>query len=171
MVRIPQCRPFMDFDVKRQWFRTQVGRLRKHAIRRHGSLRLTIRRQYVFQDTFYQIRKRKADEMRGRLHITFVNEEGVDAGGLSREFFGILAKEIFNPNYALFTSTEDGCTFQPNPHSGINSEHLEYFRFVGRIVGKALADGFLLDAHFTRSLYKHMIGMKVRTSVIFSFVL
>jgi E3 ubiquitin-protein ligase HUWE1 len=100
--------------------------------------------------------------MKGRLHITFKNEEGVDAGGLTREFFAILAKEMFNPNYALFTSTEDGCTFQPNPNSSINPDHLSYFRFVGRIVGKAVLDGFLLDAHFTRSLYKHMLGVKVR---------
>ena len=161
LVRIPQCRPFLDFDVKRQWFRSQMSRLRKQAIRRHGSLRLSIRRQHVFADAFHQLCLRDADEMRGRLHITFTNEEGVDAGGLSREFFGILAKEMFNPNYALFTSTEDGCTFQPNPNSSINPEHLRYFHFVGRIVGKALADGYLLDAHFTRSLYKHMLGLKV----------
>ena len=57
-------------------------------------------------------------------------------------------------------STEDGCTFQPNPNSSINPDDLRYFRFVGRIVGKAVVDGFLLDAHFTRSLYKHMLGVK-----------
>jgi len=160
MVLVPQCRPFMDFDIKRQWFKTQVRRLRQHANRRHGSLRLNIRRKHVFEDAFHQLRLRNADEMRGRLHITFRNEEGVDAGGLSREFFAILAKEMFNPNYALFTSTEDGCTFQPNPNSNINPDHLSYFRFVGRIVGKAVVDGFLLDAHFTRSLYKHMLNIK-----------
>ena len=162
MVRIPRCKPFMDFDVKRQWFRTQVRRLRQQASRRYGNLPLTIRREHVFSDAYNQLSLREAVEMRGRLHIKFVNEEGVDAGGLSREFFGILAKEMFNPNYALFTSTEDGCTFQPNPHSSINHDHLKYFRFVGRIVGKAVADGYLMDAHFTRSLYKHMLGMKVR---------
>lgn len=160
LVQVPRCRVFLDFDVKRQWFKTQVRRLRQQASRRHGSLRLHIRRKYVFEDAYHQLRLRNADEMRGRLHITFRNEAGVDAGGLSREFFGILAKEIFNPNYALFTSTEDGCTFQPNPNSSINPDHLSYFRFVGRIVGKAVADGFLLDAHFTRSLYKHMLGLK-----------
>lgn len=99
------------------------------------------------------------------MHITFQNEEGVDAGGLSREFFAILAKEMFNPNYALFMSTEDGCTFQPNPNSSINLDDLNYFRFVGRIVGKAVTDGFLLDAHFTRSLYKHMLGTKVKLNL------
>jgi len=160
MVQVPQCRLFLDFDVKRLWFKTQVRRLRQHASRRHGSLRLNIRRKHVFEDAYHQLRLRTADEMRGRLHITFRNEEGVDAGGLSREFFGILAKEMFNPNYALYTSTEDGCTFQPNPNSNINPDHLSYFRFVGRIVGKAVLDGFLLDAHFTRSLYKHMLGIK-----------
>ena len=160
MVQVTRCRSFLDFDVKRQWFKTQIRRLRQQASRRNGSLRLSIRRKHVFEDAYQQLRLRNADEMRSRLHITFRNEEGVDAGGLSREFFAILAKEMFNPNYALFTSTEDGCTFQPNQHSSINPDHLSYFRFVGRIVGKAVADGFLLDAHFTRSLYKHMLGLK-----------
>lgn len=160
LVQVPRCRGLMDFDVKRQWFKTQVRRLRQQASRRHGSLRLHIRRKTVFEDAYHQLQPRNADEMRGRLHVTFRNEEGVDAGGLSREFFGILAKEMFNPNYALFTSTEDGCTFQPNPNSIINPDHLSYFRFVGRVVGKAVADGFLLDAHFTRSLYKHMLGVQ-----------
>ena len=163
MVQVSRCRSFLDFDVKRQWFKTQIRRLRQQASRRNGSLRLSIRRKHVFEDAYHQLRLRNADEMRSRLHITFRDEDGVDAGGLSREFFGILAKEIFNPNYALFTSTSDGCTFQPNQHSSINPDHLSYLRFVGRIVGKAVADGFLLDAHFTRSLYKHMLGLKVRT--------
>ena len=161
MVKIPNCRPFLDFDVKRQWFKTQVRRLRQQANRRHGNLRLNLRRKHVFEDSFHAFTHRSAGELRGRLQITFVDEEGVDAGGLSREFFAILAKEMFNPNYALFMSTEDGCTFQPNPNSSINVDHLRYFRFVGRIVGKAVVDGFLLDAHFTRSLYKHMLGIKV----------
>jgi len=160
MVKMPKCRPFLDFDVKRQWFKTQARRLRQQANRRHGSLRLNLRRKYVFEDSFHAFNHRSAEELRGRLQITFVDEEGVDAGGLSREFFAILAKEMFNPNYALFMSTEDGCTFQPNPNSNINLDHLRYFRFVGRIVGKAVVDGFLLDAHFTRSLYKHMLGIK-----------
>lgn len=160
MVKMPKCRLFLDFDVKRQWFKTQVRRLRQQASRRHGSFRLNLRRKHVFEDSFHAFIHRNADELRGRLHITFANEEGVDAGGLSREFFAILAKEMFNPNYALFMSTEDGCTFQPNPNSSINPDDMRYFRFVGRIVGKAVVDGFLLDAHFTRSLYKHMLGVK-----------
>jgi E3 ubiquitin-protein ligase HUWE1 len=47
--------------------------------------------------------------------------------------------------------------FQPNKDSAVNPEHLSYFTFCGRIVGKALHDGQLLDAYFTRSFYKHML--------------
>jgi E3 ubiquitin-protein ligase HUWE1 len=99
--------------------------------------------------------------MRGRLHITFDGEEGIDAGGLTREWYNILAHKIFDANYALFKAGADGVTFQPNPLSCINPDHLTYFKFVGRIVGKAIADGQLLDAHFTHSFYKHILGIPV----------
>jgi E3 ubiquitin-protein ligase HUWE1 len=62
----------------------------------------------------------------------------------------ILSREIFNPNYVLFTAAADGATFQPNPLSMINNNHLDYFKFVGRVIGKAICDGQLMDAHFTR---------------------
>ena len=40
----------------------------------------------VFEYSFHQLRVRNAEEMRGRLHITFQNEDGIDAGGLTREW-------------------------------------------------------------------------------------
>ena len=62
-----------------------------------------------------------------------------------------MGKEIVNPNYVLFTSpTNDGSTFQPSPHSKINDHHLDWFKFIGRVVGKAVSDEQLLDSHFTR---------------------
>ena len=62
---------------------------------------------------------------------------------------------MFNPNLALFVCVpEGGATFQPNPSSVIQNDrginHLDFFRFVGRVVGKALHDGQLIDAYFTR---------------------
>lgn len=40
----------------------------------------------------------------------------------------------------------------------MNPDHVKFFNFIGRIVGKALYDGHLLDAYFTRSFYKHILG-------------
>jgi hypothetical protein len=150
----------LDFDVKRLIFRSRVRKLT--AGRPRGTLRLHVRRSHLFEDTFQQTRGRTAEEMRGKLQVEFMDEQGIDAGGLSREFFSVLAREIFNPGYALFCpSAHDSLTFQPNMQSYINPDHVAYFHFIGRIIAKALTDGFLLDAHFTRSFYKHLLGRGV----------
>jgi E3 ubiquitin-protein ligase HUWE1 len=112
------------------------------------------------EDSFYQLRSRRPEELKGRLSVQFNGEEGIDAGGVSREWYSVLAKEMFNPNYALFAPTAEQ-TFQPNKRSDINPDHLDYFKFVGMVIGKALMDGQLLDAHFTRSFYKHILGLPV----------
>eukprot|EP00951_Prasinocladus_malaysianus_P046806 scaffold647954_cov44-Prasinocladus_malaysianus.AAC.2 len=79
-----------------------------------------------------------------------------------------MAREIFNPGFSLFVNVpEGGTTFQPNPNSMVQNDeargtnHLDFFKFVGRIIGKALHDGQLIDAYFTRSFYKHMLGLSI----------
>lgn len=68
-----------------------------------------------------------------------VDEEGQDAGGLLREWYVIISREIFNPMYALFTvSPGDRVTYMINPSSHCNSNHLFYFKFVGRVIGKSV---------------------------------
>lgn len=41
-------------------------------------------------------------ELKKRLMITFKGEEGVDFGGVSREFFFLLSHSVFDPSYCLF---------------------------------------------------------------------
>jgi hypothetical protein len=149
----------IDFDNKKSYFR---GLIRKRgAESQAGSLRITIRRDRVFDDSYHQLRSHTAEEMRGRLHVQFNGEEGIDAGGVTREWYVILARQIFDPNYALFCrSAAKAATYQPNKSSFINQEHLDNFRFVGRIFGKAIYDGQLLDAYFTRAFYKHILGIR-----------
>jgi len=165
MARISQLRTYLEFDNKRSYFYSQLKkrRLPRGAVR---SLHLQIRRESVFEDSFHQLRFRTPDEMKGRLVVNFHEEEGIDAGGLTREWYLVLSREIFNPNYCLFTRGQDGATFQPNPLSGINQNHLDYFKFAGRVFGKAVVDGQLLDGHFTRSFYKHLLGLPIEYSDI-----
>ena len=98
----------------------------------------------------------------GKLSIRFHGEEGVDAGGVSREWFQVLARGMFNPDYALFIPVaSDRTTFHPNRLSGVNQEHLMFFKFIGRIIGKALYEGRVLDCHFSRAVYKRILGKSV----------
>ena len=149
LIRISQLRSYLVFDVKRAYFHSQLKKRRNQA-RRERTIHLQVRRDNVFEDSFHQLRFRTPEEMRGRLVVNFHDEEGIDAGGLTREWYLVLSREIFNPNYCLFTGAADGATFQPNPLSNINTNHLDYFKFVGRVIGKAVVDGHLLDGHFTR---------------------
>ncbi len=96
-------------------------------------------------------------------HILAAGEEGQDAGGLLREWYIIISREIFNPMYALFCTSEgDRVTYTINPSSHCNSNHLSYFKFVGRVIAKAIYDNKLLDCYFTRSFYKHILGVPVK---------
>ncbi|RXG54495.1 E3 ubiquitin-protein ligase HUWE1 [Armadillidium vulgare] len=95
----------------------------------------------------------------------FSGEEGQDAGGLLREWYVIISREIFNPMYALFCiSPGDRVTYMINPSSHCNSNHLSYFKFVGRVIAKAIYDNKLLECYFTRSFYKHILGKMVRVA-------
>lgn len=93
----PMC---ISFENKRQYFRQRLKQLREKT--RYEPIRLNVRRNVVFMDSFRQLRMRTGEEMKGKLYVHFQGEEGIDAGGLTREWFGILAKEMFNPDYALF---------------------------------------------------------------------
>lgn len=96
--------------------------------------------------------------MKGKLHISFTGERGQDAGGLTRDFFIELSREMFNTNYSLFNLSSNGSTYFPNPRSYVDKDHLRYFKFIGRVIGKALLDECLLECYFVKSLYKVMTG-------------
>eukprot|EP00731_Ephydatia_muelleri_P024593 Em0016g864a len=85
--------------------------------------------------------------------------------GVRREWFDSLSKEILNPDYALFTQSVDGYCGLPEHlddcHSDVNPDHLSYFRFAGRLMGLAIYHQQLLSVYFTRSFYKHILGVPV----------
>jgi len=98
---------------------------------------MDVDRANLVESTFDALRGVPARALvRGRLDVVFDGEEGVDGGGLTREWLSLLMREIFRPSYALFVAAADGVTFQPSPDSGANPAHLDYFELVGRVVGK-----------------------------------
>ncbi|KAM1998351.1 hypothetical protein ACFX16_005901 [Malus domestica] len=156
MLKAPRL---IDFDNKRAYFRSRIRQ--QHEQHLSGPLRISVRRAYVLEDSYNQLRMRPTLDMKGRLNVQFQGEEGIDAGGLTREWYQLLSRVIFDKGALLFTTVGNNATFQPNPNSVYQTEHLSYFKFVGRVVAKALFDGQLLDVYFTRSFYKHILGVKV----------
>lgn len=67
--------------------------------------------------------------------MTFKGEEGLDYGGVAREWFFLLSHEVLNPMYCLFQYTsKDNYCLQINPASYINPDHNSCFRFIGRFI-------------------------------------
>ncbi|KAI0170873.1 HECT-domain-containing protein [Pestalotiopsis sp. NC0098] len=152
---VPQYK--RDFRRKLIYFRSQP------AMRiLSGQCHIKVRRSHIFEDSFAEISRQSATDLKKRLMIKFDGEDGLDYGGLSREFFFLLSHEMFNPFYCLFEySAHDNYTLQINPHSGINPEHLNYFKFIGRVVGLAIFHRRFLDAFFIGALYKMVLGKPV----------
>ncbi|XP_070306147.1 E3 ubiquitin-protein ligase HACE1 isoform X4 [Odocoileus virginianus] len=121
---------------------------------------LLVHRDSIFRSSCEVVSKANCAKLKQGIAVRFHGEEGMGQG-VVREWFDILSNEIVNPDYALFTQSADGTTFQPNSNSSVNPDHLNYFRFAGQILGLALNHRQLVNIYFTRSFYKHILGIPV----------
>ncbi|XP_052473529.1 E3 ubiquitin-protein ligase HACE1 isoform X1 [Carassius gibelio] len=121
---------------------------------------LLVHRDSLFRSSCEVVSKSSNKKLKQGIAVRFHGEEGMGQG-VVREWFDILSNEIINPDYALFTQSADGTTFQPNSNSSVNPDHLNYFGFAGQILGLALYHRQLVNIYFTRSFYKHILGIPV----------
>lgn len=125
-------------------------------------IKITVTRQTLFEDSYHQIMRLPAYELRRRLYIIFRGEEGLDYGGVSREWFFLLSHEVLNPMYCLFEyANKNNYSLQINPASYVNPDHLQYFKFIGRFIAMALYHGRFIYSGFTMPFYKRMLNKKL----------
>ncbi|KAI5641533.1 HECT-domain (ubiquitin-transferase) domain-containing protein [Phthorimaea operculella] len=125
-------------------------------------IKITLSRQTLFEDSYHQIMRLPAYELRRRLYIIFRGEEGLDYGGVSREWFFLLSHEVLNPMYCLFEyANKNNYSLQINPASYVNPDHLLYFKFIGRFIAMALYHGRFIYSGFTMPFYKRMLNKKL----------
>ncbi|CAG8475574.1 1330_t:CDS:10 [Acaulospora morrowiae] len=150
----------MEFDAKRQMdgkaqeaFFTLI--LQKRITLPHLVLR--IRRDYLIEDSLTQIAANEMD-LKKSLRIEFVGEDGVDAGGLRKEWFLLLVRHLFDPQFGMFTWDEDSklCWFNP-----ASFETSDQYYLVGVIIGLAIYNSTILDVHFPLACYKKLFGIPV----------
>uniref|UniRef100_V9K803 E3 ubiquitin-protein ligase n=1 Tax=Callorhinchus milii TaxID=7868 RepID=V9K803_CALMI len=148
-----------DFRSKVSYFRFWCQQL---AAPQH--IKITVTRKTLFEDSFQQIMSFNPQDLRRRLWIIFPGEEGLDYGGVAREWFFLLSHEVLNPMYCLFeyAGKENYC-LQINPASYINPDHLKYFRFIGRFIAMALFHGKFIDTGFSLPFYKRMLSKPIQT--------
>ncbi|XP_008582400.1 PREDICTED: E3 ubiquitin-protein ligase NEDD4 isoform X3 [Galeopterus variegatus] len=145
-----------DYKRKYEFFRRKLKKQNDIP----NKFEMKLRRATVLEDSYRRIMGvKRADFLKARLWVEFDGEKGLDYGGVAREWFFLISKEMFNPYYGLFEySATDNYTLQINPNSGLcNEDHLSYFKFIGRVAGMAVYHGKLLDGFFIRPFYKMML--------------
>lgn len=153
----------LPLEQKERWFRAICCRMRPPEESPHDCWNLTVHRSEALADSLSALMDvSPEDGLHRKIHIHFVGEEGVDAGGLTREWFRIVSEQIFDLRRPFFAYSEiDNLSYQISPSSVVQEDHLRYFEFTGRFLSKALFEGCVIPVHFVRSLYKQILHAEI----------
>jgi len=119
-----------------------------------------VRRSHLIQDTLLQMGTRKED-LKKPLKVQFAGEDGIDEGGVQKEFFQLIFGQIFDVSYGMFVYDDDARHFWFNSSSLENERE---FELIGIILGAAIYNGVILDARFPHIVYKKLMGQSVGLS-------
>jgi hypothetical protein len=122
---------------------------------------IEVRRDNLIEDSMNVI-SRKDMNFKKELKVKFVGEQGVDAGGVKKEFFQLIVRQVFDPAYAMFIYNEETRTFWFNPDT---MEPKIKYELIGFIIGLALYNSVILDIHFPRVVYKKLLGLEPNLEV------
>ena len=123
-------------------------------------LRLQVRRDHIIEDALVELEVvvlENPQDLKKQLVVEFDSEQGIDEGGLSKEFFQLIIEEIFNPDYGMFIHCSESHTYWFNPSS---YESLAQFTLIGIVLGLAMYNSVILDLHLPSVIYKKLGGKK-----------
>ena len=116
---------------------------------------LAIDREYLLQQTLQRIGNSSPTDLRKSLKVVFKGEDGVDAGGVTKEFFQLLSQELFDVSTGMWsTCYGDRVTW----FNGDCTWNFDGYYLVGILVGLALYNSVLLDVHFPPAVYRKLLG-------------
>ena len=122
----------------------------------NSKLYLDIRRSHLIEDTLNEIASKDIN-FHSELRIKFKGEKGVDIGGVKKEFFLLLIRQIFDPNYGMFSYNKKTRLFWFNHYS---FEPEIKFELIGIIFGLAIYNNNILDVKLPIAVYKKLLGIK-----------
>lgn len=155
--RVQMFREFIKMD---KFSRKMAGEVAGPGSR---SVEVVIRRGHIVEDGFQQLNS-LGSRLKSCIHVSFISEcglpeAGLDYGGLFKEFLTDIAKAAFAPEYGLFsqTSTSDRLLI-PNTAARFLENGTQMIEFLGKVVGKALYEGILLDYSFSHVFIQKLLG-------------
>jgi len=123
-------------------------------------LKLQVRRDHIVEDALVELEvvvMENPQDLKKQLVVEFEAEQGIDEGGVSKEFFQLVVEEIFNPDYGMFIYCPESHTFWFNPTS---FESDAQFTLIGIVLGLAIYNNVILDLHLPSVIYRKLAGKK-----------
>jgi len=123
-------------------------------------LKLQVRRDHIVEDALVELEVvvlENPQDLKKQLMVEFDAEQGIDEGGLSKEFFQLIVEEIFNPDYGMFVHCAESHTYWFNPSS---YESCAQFTLIGIVLGLAMYNSVILDLHLPSVIYRKLQGKK-----------
>ncbi|XP_072390654.1 ubiquitin-protein ligase E3A [Diabrotica undecimpunctata] len=123
-------------------------------------LKLKVRRDHIIDDALVELEMISMDnpsDLKKQLVVEFEGEQGIDEGGVSKEFFQLVIEEIFNPDYAMFAIQPESQTVWFNPTS---FESDAQFTLIGIVLGLAIYNNVILAVNFPMVLYRKLMGKR-----------
>ncbi|MES1910964.1 MAG: hypothetical protein MHM6MM_003478 [Cercozoa sp. M6MM] len=117
---------------------------------------LSVYRENLVPSTLTQLSRMSNADLLKPLKVHFVGEEGVDEGGVRKEFFALIFEKLFDPAFGMFKFNEDTRTYWFQPDNFSFEGDVE-FEAIGKLVGLAVFNGVLLDLNFPRLFYKKLL--------------
>ncbi|ESO89420.1 hypothetical protein LOTGIDRAFT_218813 [Lottia gigantea] len=121
-------------------------------------LKLNVRRTHVVEDALISLEMfamQNPGDLKKQLFVEFDGEQGLDEGGVSKEFFQLVVERLFNPDIGMFTHNEDCNLYWFNPTSFENDGQ---FTLIGILLGLAIYNSCILDIHFPMVVYRKLMG-------------
>lgn len=82
-------------------------------------LRLKVRRDHLIDDALVELEMvamENPKDLKKQLVVEFEGEQGIDEGGVSKEFFQLIVEEIFNPDYGKQRNNQSRMPFGQHPY-------------------------------------------------------
>jgi len=123
---------------------------------------VTIHRARIVEDGYRQLSVLSARDLKSIIRVKFVNaqgldEAGIDQDGVFKEFLEETIKKVFDFDLNLFCATCDERLY-PSPTSHLTDNHLALFEFVGKMIGKAVYEGIVVDVPFALFFISQILG-------------
>lgn len=118
---------------------------------------ISIRRDRIIQDSL-RIIQANQDNLKKTLKVKFIDEPGIDAGGLKKEWFLLLTRKLFSTSTGIFYNNDDSnlLWFNLKP-----LEKPEMYYLFGAVLGLAIYNSTILDLQFPLALFKILLGRTI----------